>query len=201
MLLLLATHCMNFGLYEHHPGWKPLQGSATTPTGLSKPASTTNSPKTWSSVCHSRNSSLPFFPFEAAILIRPTKSSADRDLATVRKDDRLFSPFFGGGFPPFSICVRYVLVCSNIFIICVYQPSIWWRNPQKVLCKESYCYGRYAVRYALIYFDIYWAKYQHIHRYAPSRKHQAALYVCVHIVFILVESSILLHILAYWKAY
>ena len=101
-------------------------------------------------------------------------------------DDRVFSPFFGGGFPPFSICVRYVLVCSNIFIICVYQPSIWWRNPQKVLCKESYCYGRYAVRYALIYFDIYWAKYQHIHRYAPSRKHQAALYVCVCIVFILV---------------
>ena len=114
-----------------------------------------------------------------------------RDSRTRRAwDDRVFSPFFRGGFPPFSICVRYVLVCSNIFIICVYQPSIWWRNPQKVLCKESYCYGRYAVRYALIYFDIYWAKYQHIHRYAPSRKHQAALYVCVHIVFILVESSI-----------
>ena len=131
----------------------------------------------------------------------PPPPAADADAPAGPPDDRVFSPFFGGGFPPFSICVRYVLVCSNIFIICVYQPSVWWRNPQKVLCKESYCYGRYAVRYALIYFDIYWAKYQHIHRYAPSRKHQAALYVCVHIVFILVESSILLHILAYWKAY
>ena len=96
----------------------------------------------------------------------------------------LFPPPFYGGFPPFSIYVRYLLIRSNILIICVYQSSVYGGET----LKKSYANNR------IVMVDMLYNMYtlillrQHISTPIdiPLLGSTRPPYVCVCIVFILV---------------